>query len=209
MRFPTFHNERELAAQGYLTIGVDEVGCGCLAGPVVAAAVHLPLHSRMANIKDSKLLRPAAREKLFEEFLKRGITFSLGIATVQEVDAINVRQASLLAMWRALTGFLENLEKSKKPFALIDAWHVPYIKIPQRGIIHGDRLVKSIAAASIIAKVARDRLMHEYERDFPGYGLAQHKGYATAVHRRALTQLGPSSLHRRSFLKKIQLWADA
>lgn len=178
-------------------IGVDEVGCGCLAGPVVAAAIHLPLNSRIAEIHDSKLLRPEKRRALFEIFLERDISFSIGMASVAEVDTLNVRKASLLAMKRAIEAF------PNATFALIDAWNIPGLALPHRGIIHGDRLVKSIAAASIVAKVVRDFMMMEYEDEFPGYGFARHKGYGTALHQKMLKKLGPSLLHRKAFIKNV------
>lgn len=196
-RHPSFRFEKELAAQGHLVIGVDEAGCGCLAGPVVAAAIHLPLASRIGRIADSKLLTAREREAIFEQFILLGMRFTVGIASAKEIDTLNIRRATYLAMKRAIDAF------QGATFALIDAWKLPDIKILQRGIIHGDRIVKSIAAASIIAKVVRDRLMREYDDDFPGYGLAIHKGYATSMHRKALRRRGPSALHRRTFLKKL------
>lgn len=197
MKCPTFKNERELAKRGYLVIGVDEVGCGSLAGPVIAAAIHLPLNFRLAAIHDSKLLKPHQREEIFALFVRRGLQFTIGMATHKEVDKLNVRQASLLAMQRAVSAF------RGATFALVDAWKIPDIKIEQRGIIHGDRLVKSIAAASIVAKVVRDRLMTEFDEDFPGYSFKKHKGYGTRLHYELIEKIGPSPLHRRTFLKKM------
>lgn len=194
---PTFFYERKLSAKGHLVIGVDEAGCGCLAGPVIAAAVHLPLNSRLSEINDSKLLTRAKREDLLIKFIELGMDWTIGMASAAEVDKLNVRKATYLAMRRAINAF------NGATFALIDAWKIPDIKIPQTGIIHGDRLVKSIAAASIIAKVVRDRLMCEYDKDFPRYGFAVHKGYGTVMHRRALRRLGHSMLHRKTFLKKL------
>lgn len=200
MNFPSFHHERELARLGYLVIGIDEAGCGCLAGPVIAAAVHLPLNSRVGILNDSKLLRREKREKILERFIELGMRWTVGMADASEVDCFNVRQATLLAMKRAVLAF-----RGATLFALVDAWTIPHIKIPQRGIIHGDRLVKSIAAASIIAKVVRDRLMEEYDIEFPRYQFAKHKGYGTALHRKILKKLGPTVLHRRTFLKKLMI----
>jgi ribonuclease HII len=199
MRYPSFQHERELFAFGHLVIGVDEAGCGCLAGPVIAAAVHLPLNSRIGILNDSKLLRREKREEILERFIELGIKWTVGMADASEVDRFNVRQATFLAMKRAVLAY-----RGKFLFALVDAWTIPHIKIPQRGIIHGDRLVKSIAAASIIAKVVRDRLMEEYDAEFPGYQFAKHKGYGTALHRSILKKLGPCALHRRTFLKKME-----
>lgn len=191
---PTFIRERALISKGHLVIGVDEAGCGCLAGPVIAAAVHLPLNSRIGSLNDSKLIRPEKRKEIFSRFLELGMRFTVGLATAQEIDSMNIRRATLLAMKRAIEAF------HGATFALIDAWEIPDLKISQIGIIKGDRLVKSIAAASIIAKVVRDRLMEEYDRDFPGYNLAVHKGYATGLHRKALKKLGPSPIHRKTFI---------
>ena len=205
---PTFHLERALVAKGHLVIGVDEVGCGCLAGPVIAAAVHIPLNSRICEIHDSKLLRAEKREEVFTRLLEHGVRFTIGMATASEVDFLNVRRATYLAMKRAINAYEEALFAAKHKaipqlFALVDAWTVPGISISQRGIIHGDRLVKSIAAASIIAKVVRDRLMREYENEYPGYFFSRHKGYGTALHYKQLRKHGPSPLHRKSFLKKL------
>lgn len=195
--FPNFHHERRLTALGHTVIGVDEVGCGCLFGPVVSAAVCLPLNSRIGNIRDSKLLAAEKREEIFKRFIDIGICFTVGMATAEEIDKLNIRRASILAMKRAVDAFFG------ATFALVDAWKIPDLKISQLGIIHGDRLVKSIAAASIIAKVVRDRLMREYDKDFSGYGLARHKGYATKIHRDAIRRLGTTPLHRKSFLSKF------
>ncbi|MBI5413148.1 ribonuclease HII [Candidatus Peregrinibacteria bacterium] len=196
MKYPTFKIEKELKSRGHFVIGVDEVGCGALAGPVIAAAIHLPLNFRLAAINDSKLLKPHQREEIFALFVRRGLQFTIGMATHKEVDKLNVRQASLLAMKRAVSAF------RGATFALVDAWKIPGIKMQQRGIIHGDRLVKSIAAASIVAKVVRDRLMSEFDADFPGYFLKKHKGYGTRLHYDSIKKMGPSPLHRRTFLKK-------
>lgn len=194
MKNPTFKYERIFLKKGYFVIGVDEAGCGCLAGPVIAAAVHLPINSRIAGIKDSKLLTPEKREKVLGRFIEMGLEWTCGMATAQEVDKLNVRRATLLAMKRAVNAF------RGATFALVDAWTIPGIKIRQKGIIHGDRLVKSIAAASIIAKVVRDRLMLEFDRDYPEYEFARHKGYGTRLHKSILKKLGPCFIHRRSFV---------
>lgn len=191
---PNFLYEKNLSKNGHIVIGVDEAGCGCLFGPVVAAAVHLSLNSRIGNINDSKLLSANSREEIFARFIELKIPFTVGIASAKEIDKLNIRRATLLAMKRAVDAF------SGATFALVDAWKIPDLGIGQLGIIRGDRKVKSIAAASIIAKVVRDRLMQEYDKDFPGYNLAQHKGYATKIHREAIKRLGPTQFHRRSFL---------
>lgn len=179
---------------GHTVIGIDEVGCGCLFGPVISAAIHLPLNSRIGNIKDSKLLSAEKREEIFKRFVELGIKFTIGMASAEEIDKLNIRRASILSMKRACDAF------KGATFALVDAWKIPDLKIGQLGIINGDRKIKSIAAASIVAKVVRDRLMREYDKDFSGYGLARHKGYATKIHRDAIKRLGATPLHRRSFL---------
>ncbi|MBI2482813.1 ribonuclease HII [Candidatus Uhrbacteria bacterium] len=199
MILPTFHHERALLRDGYFPVGVDEVGCGCLAGPVVTAAMHLPLQSRLPEVRDSKLLSPKQRERLAAVFAERGYRWTIGAASVEEIDRLHIRQATYLAMRRAITAFLDAGYATGSAYALIDAWTLPDLPIPQRGIIRGDALVKSIAAASIVAKVARDRLMCELHEQYPAYGFAIHKGYATAVHRAAILQHGLTPLHRRSF----------
>ncbi len=199
MKLPTFRHERELKKQGYkVVVGVDEVGAGCLAGPVVAVALELTMNCRIAGIADSKLLTAKRRMEIFEKILKKNIKWAVGMATAEEIDRINIRRASKLAMKRAIESF------GTATYALIDAWQIPDLKIPHHGIIKGDLLVKSIAAASIVAKVVRDFMMQEYEQEYPGYGLAQHKGYGTKVHYDGLASLGPSSLHRKTFIKNLQ-----
>lgn len=191
---PTFKIERELLAQGYERIvGVDEAGCGALAGPVVAAAVLLPMDSRIAAIRDSKLLSESRREELYPVIVEQAVAYGVGIASVQEIAKLNIRGANLLAMRRAVEA-IENVE-----YALVDAWTIPGIIIPQRGIIRGDRLVKSIAAASIIAKVTRDRMMSELAHEFPQYGFQMHKGYGTKRHREAIDTYGPCAQHRLAY----------
>lgn len=210
MRLPSFETERKLTADGYFVLGLDEAGCGCLAGPVVAAAIHLPLNSRIGDINDSKLLSAEKRERIFARFVKMGLKFAVGTASPEEIDKINIRRAGLLAMKRAVSAFMEaqraccpELDKAPAFFALVDAWKIPDIEIPQRGIIHGDRIAKSIAAASIVAKVVRDRLMLLWDEEYRGYFFAKHKGYGTELHRSILQKRGPTPIHRRSFLKKL------
>ena len=180
---------------GYSRIaGTDEVGMGCLAGPVFAAAVILPINSRIVLIRDSKLLSERQRFEVVEEIKEKATAWAVGHATVEEIDAINIRQAGALAMRRAV-GALE----TSPDFILVDGFEIQGFSCPQKRIVKGDRLVKSIAAASIIAKVARDELMERYADEFPGYGFAQHKGYGTKIHREALRKLGPCPIHRRSY----------
>lgn len=194
MTLPTFELERALLAEGYRAIvGVDEAGCGALAGPVVAAAVIFPLDSRLGRVKDSKLLTPESREELYALILERAGAWAVGSASVQEISDLNIRRASLLAMQRAVSAI------GQADFALVDAWTIPGLMIPQKAVIHGDRLIKSIAAASIIAKVTRDRLMRELADAFPMYGFEEHKGYATEEHRHAIERHGPCPHHRLTY----------
>ncbi|HHZ20510.1 MAG TPA: ribonuclease HII [Firmicutes bacterium] len=187
--------EKELVVQGYRVIaGVDEAGRGPLAGPVVAAAVVLPRDIYLPGLNDSKQMRPAARERLYELMLQEKVAFGIGIGTVAEIDALNILGATKLAMQRAVAGLPEQPD-----FLLIDALTLPELNLPQKGIVHGDALSLSIAAASVFAKVTRDRMMEELDREYPEYGFAKHKGYPTAAHYRALAKYGPSPIHRRSF----------
>jgi len=177
-----------------LIAGVDEVGCGCWAGPVFAAAVILPLDSRIGMIRDSKTLSPAQRQRLAEEIRSAAVAWAVGAASAEEIDALNIRRADALAMLRAVEGLGVRPE-----FVLIDAFRIPGLVIPSKSIIHGDAEVKSIAAASILAKVARDSHMEELARRFPGYGFEAHKGYGTKAHQEALCRLGPCPEHRRTY----------
>lgn len=174
--------------------GVDEVGRGPLAGPVVAAAVVLDPQEPIDGLCDSKKLTPSRREKLDVLIREKSLSWSIGRAEVEEIDAINILQASLLAMKRAI----ESLE-IKPDWVLVDGNRLPDIPHKAEAIIKGDSLVPAISAASIIAKVARDREMSELDAIYPGYGLAQHKGYPTKAHLNALLNLGVTSLHRKSF----------
>ncbi len=188
---PTFQYERELMEQGFRTIvGVDEAGTGALAGPVVAGAVVLPLDSRLGQLNDSKQLIPALRAGMYDLILKRARAWAVGSVSVEEIAALGLRPANLLAMKRAVD------QIQSVDYALVDAWTITGLTIPQRGIIRGDQLVKSIAAASIIAKVTRDRLMIELNDQFPNYGFNIHKGYATLLHRTAIKEHGPCPAHR-------------
>ncbi len=182
--------------------GVDEAGRGPLAGPVVAAAVILPAKPLPRGLADSKCLRAAEREILDTKIRARALACALGQATVAEIDALNILQASLLAMQRAVAGL------SLRPFAAwVDGNRPPHLPMPVRAVIGGDGLVPAISAASIVAKVARDARMVVLDARYPGYGLAQHKGYATAMHRDALTRLGATPIHRRSFAPVARLSA--
>ncbi|MHB0885270.1 MAG: ribonuclease HII [Bacillota bacterium] len=177
-----------------LVAGVDEVGRGPLAGPVYAAAVVFPAGVRIAGVDDSKRLSASEREGLCPLIQAAALGVSIGRAEVEEIDSVNIRQASFRAMRRALAGLPVAAD-----FVLVDGFPIPDLHLPQRAIVKGDNLSVSIAAASVIAKVARDAVMVEYDHRYPGYGFAEHKGYATAEHVDALRRLGPSPIHRRSF----------
>ena len=186
-----------LAAGGdsaLLIAGVDEAGRGPLAGPVAAAAVILHPGRPIAGLDDSKRLTPARREALEPEIQGRALAWSVAFASAQEIDRINILQASLLAMRRAVAAL------DPRPLeVLVDGNRTTEFGCAARAIVGGDGLVPAIAAASILAKVARDRLMARLEHDYPGYGFAGHKGYPTAAHREALVRLGPCPEHRLSF----------
>ena len=175
--------------------GVDEAGRGPLAGPVVVAAVVLDPDFSIIGLADSKLLSPARRELLFDQIVTRAIAHSVVVVDVDEIDRINILQATLLGMRRAI----ESLQPAAQ-HALIDGNQIPRgLPCPARAIVDGDASEPSIGAASILAKVARDRLMCVLDREFPAYGFAAHKGYGTPGHLDALTRLGPCRAHRRSF----------
>ena len=177
-----------------LICGVDEVGRGPLAGPVVAAAVILDPARPIDGLADSKKLSEKRRETLFDQICDGALAWSLGRAEVAEIDAINILQASLLAMQRAVAGL-----SIAPQHALVDGNRLPVLGCSGRAIVGGDATEPSISAASIIAKVARDREMVALDAEYPGYGLARHKGYPTKVHLEALRELGVSAIHRRSF----------
>jgi ribonuclease HII len=174
--------------------GADEAGRGPLAGPVVGAAVILDPHAPIDGLRDSKKLSGAQREALAAAIRARAIACAVGVASVEEIDALNVLQASLLAMRRAI----EALDPPAH-YALIDGNRLPRLSIPARAIVGGDSTEPAISAASILAKVHRDALMRELDAAYPGYGFAQHAGYPTPQHLQRLRELGPSSVHRRTF----------
>ncbi len=177
-----------------LHAGVDEVGRGPLAGPVVAAAVILNPDRPIAGLADSKKLSEKRREQLADEIRQHALAWSLGRAEVEEIDAINILQASLLAMQRAVAGL-----QLEPELVLIDGNRCPALEYPAQAIIKGDSLVPAISAASIIAKVSRDQEMRGLDVEFPGYGLASHKGYPSKTHLEALHSLGVTPIHRRSY----------
>ena len=174
--------------------GVDEAGRGPLAGPVVAAAVVLPPGTRIAGVDDSKRLEAEERERLFEIIRARALGVGVAIVDHTTIDRINILQATRLAMAQALASLGMELE-----LVLTDFVEVPGLRCPQRNLVDGDRRSASVAAASIVAKVTRDRIMEAADRDFPVYGFGRHKGYATPEHRDALERHGPCPLHRRTF----------
>jgi len=174
--------------------GVDEAGRGPLAGPVVAAAVVLAPGARIAGVDDSKRLPPEERQRLFEVIRERAAGVGVGIVDHLTIDRINILQATRLAMGQALGALGVEPE-----LVLTDYVTVPGLRCPQRNLVEGDRRSASVAAASIIAKVTRDRIMEEADREYPVYGFGRHKGYPTPEHRTALEQHGPCALHRRTF----------
>jgi len=188
-------NERELRLAGYRRVaGIDEVGRGCLAGPVVAAAVILPERHRIKGIRDSKMLPRVRREALYAQIVDRAEAIGVGCVEVEVIDRINIYQATKLAMRQALDRLPD-----RPDHLLIDALSLREVELPQRPIIHGDAISASIAAASIVAKVTRDRICDEFDRRYPGYGFARNKGYGTRRHFDALVVDGPCEWHRRSF----------
>jgi ribonuclease HII len=188
--------EIDLWSQGYsLVAGVDEAGMAPLAGPVVAGAVILPKNYKLRGLNDSKkILDPEMREELATQIKEDAVCWATGSANVEEIDRINIYHAGLLAMQRALQGL-----SCLPDFVLVDARRIPHCTLPQRGIIRGDALSATIAAASIIAKTTRDAHMQEQDGIYAGYGFASHKGYPTPEHCRALRELGALPIHRRSF----------
>jgi ribonuclease HII len=187
--------EVALYADGYThVVGVDEVGMGCLAGPVVAGAVVFRPNDWPVGIRDSKQLTEKRRESVAEAIRERALRWAVAHATVEEIDTLNILRAAQLAMRRAIEAL--GLEPE---MILVDGRHALPLPFPQRPLVKGDQLSVSIGAASILAKVHRDRWMCEFDAQYPGYGLAKHKGYGSPAHRRSLVELGPSPIHRKSF----------
>lgn len=185
--------------RGYCQIaGIDEAGRGCLAGPVVAAAVIFPEGLQLDGVDDSKRLSPRRREVLFDQIQSTARSIAVGVANVGEIERLNILQATRLAMSRAVGSL------SQKPdYLLIDAVRLSHIPVPQEAIVKGDSRCHAIAAASIVAKVTRDRMMVDYHTLFPQYHFISHKGYGTKVHVACLQKYGPSEIHRRTFLSKV------
>ena len=187
--------ENALRRVGFVHVaGVDEVGRGCLAGPVVAAAVVLDPDRHIPGVCDSKLVPASERERLFDRILMHSVAWAVAAADPSEIDRINIHQASLRAMQRAVLALAPLPD-----IVLVDAFRVPVLPMAQRGVLHGDRRCSAIAAASIVAKVTRDREMLELHGRDPRYGFDRHKGYATADHLDAVARFGYSEMHRRSF----------
>jgi ribonuclease HII len=194
-RIATRAEENLLRRFGFCRIaGTDEVGRGCLAGPVYAAVVVLDPGRHIPGLCDSKLATELARERLYDVIVARASAWALDFAPPDEIDAINIHRASLLAMKRAILSLVPLPD-----CVLVDGFRIPELPLPQRGIVHGDRRCAAIAAASIIAKVTRDRVMQTLHREDPRYGFDRHKGYATADHLAAVAKYGYSPVHRRSF----------
>jgi ribonuclease HII len=196
VRIPAMRTlENSLRRAGFVYVaGVDEVGRGCLAGPVVAAAVVLHPDRHIQGICDSKLVPAVEREKLYERIIGAAVSWGVAAADPAEIDRINIHQASLRAMQRAVLALVPLPD-----IVLVDAFRVPDLPMAQRGVLHGDRRCSAIAAASIVAKVTRDRQMLELHGRDPRYGFDRHKGYATADHLDAVARFGYSEVHRRSF----------
>lgn len=181
-------------ATGRPIAGVDEAGRGPLAGDVVAAAVILDPNSPIPHLNDSKKMTQKQREKAFDVIVQTSVCYALGRASPEEIDTLNILQASLLAMHRAVQGL-----SSTPGFVYVDGLYCPKWPYPSQAVVKGDSKVASIAAASVLAKVTRDREMHALDQQYPGYGFAGHKGYPTKAHMQALETLGPCAAHRRSY----------
>ena len=191
--------EKEALAKGYKSVcGGDEAGRGPLAGPVCAAAVILPEGVIVDGVNDSKKLSEKKRESLFDVIREQALSYSIAYATVDEIEEINILNATMLAMRRAIDGL-----DIKADYAMIDGNKIPPIDIDAECIVKGDAKSMSIACASILAKVSRDRLLYKYAEEYPMYGFDKHKGYGTKVHREAILKYGPCPYHRKSFLKKL------
>jgi ribonuclease HII len=188
-------SERQVQRMGYQHVaGIDEVGLGPLAGPAVAAAVILPISARLPGLNDSKKLTHEQRQRLDRLIQRQAIAWCVHAVGPEVIDQQGLTRARQLAMTGAVAGLGVAAE-----YLLVDAWDVPDLALPQLCVVKGDGMCASIMAASIVAKVYRDGLMSDYDRQYPGYGFAEHKGYATAAHQRALRDLGPSPIHRMSW----------
>lgn len=197
---PDFLIEKSAIERGYkLICGVDEAGRGPLAGPVCAAAVILPTDAEIEGLNDSKKISEKKRELLYDVICEKAIAYCISFGTLEEIEALNILEATFLAMNRSIDGL-----KIKPDYVLIDGNKTPKdIKIPCEAIVKGDAKSASIAAASILAKVTRDRLLLEYDKQYPEYNFKKHKGYGTKEHTELILKHGPSPIHRLSFLKKL------
>ena len=195
--------EKELLEQGFASVcGVDEAGRGPLCGPVVAAACILPIGFEMPELNDSKKLTPKKRDKLFDLIKEKAIAYGIAEGTVEEINQLNILEADLLAMRRAIDSLhTPNGTPYKADFALIDGNIDRDFQLPARAVVKGDSLSMSIAAASILAKVTRDRMCEDMDKAYPQYGIAKHKGYGTKEHMAALREHGPSPIHRIKFIR--------
>lgn len=193
----TFELEKQYTAEGFTAIcGVDEAGRGPLCGPVVAAACILPIDCKIEGLNDSKKLTEKKREALFDIIMEKAIACSVAQASVEEINRLNILEATLLAMRRAIEGLSQ-----KADFALIDGNVCRDFPLPARAVIHGDAISPSIAAASILAKVTRDRMCIDLDAEYPMYGIAKNKGYGSKQHMDALRQYGPAPIHRTKFIR--------
>lgn len=195
-----FTIECQLADQGYKAVcGVDEAGRGPLCGPVVAAACILPMDTAIEGLNDSKKLTPKKRDLLFDMIKEKAIAYCVAEASVEEIDQMNILEADLLAMRRAIAGLAVPAD-----YVLVDGNIAREFPLPARAVVHGDAISPSIAAASILAKVTRDRICEELDRQYPQYGIAKHKGYGTKAHMEALRKYGPSPIHRSKFIRFLE-----
>lgn len=192
---PTWSHEKALIAQGFCLIaGVDEAGMGCLAGPVYAAAVIFKPGETVEEVRDSKTLSELQRDRLIGMIKEKAIAWAVGRASWEEVDELNVRQAGVLASRRAVEAL-----STTPDFVISDAFHIAGLTMKQKAVVKADIHVKSVASASIIAKVERDKEMKMHDAKYPGYGFAQHKGYGTKMHQEALVRLGACEIHRKTY----------
>ena len=196
----TYELEAALENEGYTAVcGVDEAGRGPLCGPVAAAACILPLGFELEELNDSKKLTAKKREKLFDIICENAVAYCIAEASVEEIERLNILEADLLAMRRAIDGLAV-----KADFAIIDGNIARDFQIPARAVVHGDAISPSIAAASILAKVTRDRACIELDRQYPQYGIAKHKGYGTKDHMNALRTYGPAPIYRTKFIRFLE-----
>ena len=192
-----FTIEKQLANDGFSAIcGIDEAGRGPLCGPVVAAACILPIDIKIEGLNDSKKLKPEARLKLYNEIIEKAVDYSIAQASVEEINELNILEATLLAMRRAVSGL-----KKHPDYLLVDGNIYRGFDLNGRCVIGGDGISPSIAAASILAKVTRDNICEELDKLYPQYGIASHKGYGTAAHIAALKKYGPTVIHRKKFIR--------